>query len=98
MLGANIKDARRRNSLAVILESLERQPGNSFSAATGPAKRQVAIRLFADETVSVDDLMSGHRSQTCSRIKDECDGRFVLIVQDTTEFDFTRRKAATGLG
>lgn len=98
MLGANVKDARRRNSLAVILQSLERQPGRSFSAATGPAGRQAATRLFADETVSVEDLMSGHRSQTCSRIKDECDGRFVLIVQDTTEFDFTRRKATTGLG
>ena len=45
MSGANIKDARRRKSLASILGSIESQPGISFSAATGPAKRQAAIRL-----------------------------------------------------
>jgi len=98
MLGAEIKDKRRRKSMAAILSNLEQQPSLSFSAAAGPAKRQAAHRLFKHEQVEVEHLLAGHYTQTQKRIQAECEGGLLLVVQDTTEFDFTGLKATGGLG
>jgi hypothetical protein len=98
MLKSKIKDLRRRKSMATILNNLAERPGLSFSAAAGSAKRQAAHRLFSDEAVTISDLLSGHYQQSRARIEEECRGGLVLIVQDTTEFSFTKLKATTGLG
>jgi hypothetical protein len=98
MKTARIKDARRRKSMANVLENLAERPSESFSAAAGPAGRQAAQRLFSQETIQVSHLLAGHYQQTIARIGSECRGGLVLVVQDTTEFDFTGHKATKGLG
>jgi hypothetical protein len=74
---------------------LAADPQASFSAACGPAGRQAARRLFRRQDTSVTSLLQGHYTQTAQR----CAALpFVLVVQDTTELDYTGRPATTGLG
>lgn len=106
MMGANVHDARRRDSLAEMLNSVSEKPGVSFSAAVGPAKRQAFHRLCAIKTedenevpiVLISDLLSGHFEQTLSRVKEECRGGLVLAIQDTSHFNFNGLKMTVGLG
>lgn len=98
MLGSDIKDLRRRKSMAMVLNNLAERPGLSFSAAAGSAKRQAAHRIFADEEVTVADLLAGHFEQTQARIQADCGRGLLLMVQDTCEFSFTPLKCTSGLG
>jgi hypothetical protein len=47
------------------------------------------------ETVSVESILSGHRQRTLARLT-EC--KRVLVVQDTTDLDFSDRLHCNGLG
>jgi len=98
MTNANIKDARRRKSMAMVLANVARQPGVAFTAAAGHGGRQAAHRLFSDEQLTIPDLLGGHYEQTVKRIHSEAGSNLILVVQDTTEFDFTGLKKASGLG
>lgn len=103
---ASVKDARRRNSLAVALYGLAEKPSAPFSTAVGPAKRQAMRRLFSSETegeqgngrVEVSDLLSGHTGETRSRIAEDTRGGLILLVQDTTMYNFAGLKGTEGLG
>ena len=106
MMGAKVFDARRRASLAVALLGLADNPGTSFSAAVGPAKRQAIRRMFSSEKegaghngrIEISDLMAGHVEQTRSRIETEASGGLILMIQDTSQYSFNGLHAATGLG
>jgi hypothetical protein len=106
MNGAQIPNSRRRNNTALILSGLVENPSLSFSAAVGPATRQAFRRLCkvkcgADESakpLDYSDVLSGHVDQSRSRILAECHGDLVLLVQDTTMFNFAGLKGSTGLG
>jgi hypothetical protein len=98
MIASGVRDARRRKSAADVLSSIVKRPGVSFSVAAGHAKRQAMHRLFEDEQVTVASLLSGHNAQTVARIKAECGGGLVLVIQDTVEYDYSNLKATTGLG
>ena len=97
--GARISNTRRRNNMASVLAKLAEKPGTSFSAAVGPAKRQAFHRLCtAAETVTSDDFLEGHYEQTRFRIDQETRGGLVLLVQDTTMFNFSGLKKVPDLG
>ena len=106
MMGAKVHDARRRNSLANMLNSLAEKPGVSFSAAVGPASRQAFHRICSIGTgderdavkVGVSDVLAGHVGEAIARVKEETRGGLILVAQDTTHFDFNGLKKTTGLG
>jgi hypothetical protein len=106
MMGANVFDARRRASLAVALLGLADNPGTSFSAAVGPAKRQAIRRMFSsekegkdhNERIEISDVLAGHSEQTRSRIKTGSSDGLVLMIQDTCQYSFNGLHMATGLG
>src|ERR1700722_19793356 len=106
MMGANVFDARRRASLAVALLGLADNPGTSFSAAVGPAKRQAIRRLFSsekegkdhNERIEISDVLAGHFEQTRSRIRTQSSDGLVLMIQDTCQYSFNGLHMATGLG
>lgn len=85
-------DARLRR----LLERKWQRPGESLSAA-GHAEAMAASRFFAHGKVSAEKILAVHRASTLERVR--CGGhQRVLLVQDTTECDYSSRKKLVGTG
>lgn len=98
-VGAQLFDRRRNRAVACLLESLFSYHDGSFSASVGSAGRQAAHRLFASEEIGPNDLLSGHIAATAERARLAIKpGGRLLIVQDTTEFDYSHHLSTSGLG
>ncbi len=97
MAGAQLKDRRRNAAAARLLDRLFTQHCGSFSSTVGEAGRQAAHRLFESEEIAPNALLSGHVQATCARMRLE-PGKRVLILQDTTDFDYSNHRKTAGLG
>ena len=96
---ADFSDRRRNLCAARLFDRLMLQPSGSFSAAVGHDGRQAAHRLFASEEVTPKDMLSGHVAATVQRTREACASeKWLLIVQDTTDLDYSNHKKTTGLG
>ena len=96
---AQVWDRRCLKSLSRMADRLARSSGNSFSQACGHSLRQSAHRIFAHPTTSVMGMIAGHGEQTRRRCAEEtAAGNRILVVQDTTDFDYSKHFAAEGLG
>lgn len=93
--GARLGDRRRNAAWARILTALVGSLGRSWSAALGQATRQAASGLFGRPGVAVAGLLAGHYQATAER----CAAHpLVLVSQDSTCFNYTRRRKLPGLG
>jgi hypothetical protein len=95
MSGAQVWDNRCRRSLTNICYSLAENSGLSLSAALGSRLRQSAHRITGHQTTTPHDLLAGHRRETLARCAEH---PLVLMVQDSTTYNFTDHKSTTGLG
>lgn len=65
-------------------------PRESIPTATQASKEtKAAYRLFDNENVTMPKIIAAHAEQTIRRIAEQ---RVVLILQDTTELDFSAKK------
>lgn len=88
VLGADFGDKRLDKRLGKVIEELGAKPTLSIPAAThARAEMEAAYRFFDNDKVSPNKILAPHIVATRERIS-QCD--FVLLVQDTTELDFTR--------
>jgi hypothetical protein len=94
---ADLKDERLNARLAAVLSALGERPTASIPAATaGFNETRAAYRLFDNDKVTFDRVMEPHAAETLKRIAQQS---VVLLVQDTTELDFTRPQVTmTGAG
>jgi hypothetical protein len=92
-------DPRRTRRLVKIVREQAAQPSSSYSqAASGNRHALKGYYRFLNnqrEDLNLDSLLQSHRTQTIRRMKREST---VLIVQDTTELNFSTRWACEGLG
>jgi hypothetical protein len=92
-------DPRRTQRLVKIVCDQATQPGGSYSQAAGGNRHDLKgyFRFLNTEReeVNPEGLLQAHRTQTIRRMKKE---KTVLIVQDTTELNFTSRSKCEGLG
>lgn len=92
-------DPRRTRRLVKIVRDQAAQPSGSYSQAAGGNRYDLKgyYRFLNTEREEVDPegLLQAHRTQTIRRMKKE---QTVLIVQDTTELNFTSRSKCEGLG
>lgn len=95
MGAAKVRDQRSRLVLGDLCERLAENPETSFSSAVGPAGRQAARRVFRRKDSAVTSLLAGHYQATAARCRQQ---ELVLVAQDTTEFNYARHPATTGLG
>lgn len=96
MSGCDLGDERLDRRAAVLLERLADQPQLSIPAACkGLAETTAAYRFFDNERVSPEQMLRPHLEATLRRMKDY---QRVLLVQDTTELDFTGRAGGAELG
>lgn len=92
-------DPRRTRRLVKIVGDQAAQPGGSYSQASGgnryDLKGYYRFLNSGREELNLEHLLQTHRPQTIRRMKREST---VLIVQDTTELNFSTRSACEGLG
>ena len=92
-------DPRRTRRLVKIVGDQAAQPSGSYSQAAGGSR--YALKGYyrflnsGREEVNLESLLQTHRRQTIRRMRREST---VLIVQDTTELNFSTRSACAGLG
>ena len=92
-------DPRRTRRLVKIVGDQAAQPSGSYSQAAGghrhALKGYYRFLNSAREELNLESLLQTHRTQTIRRMKREST---VLVVQDTTELNFSTRSACEGLG
>lgn len=95
--GANFGDGRLDVRLQTIAEEFASQPNLSIPAATsGRAEMEAAYRFFNNDKVTPAKILQPHFQATRKRIAEQ---DTVLLVQDTTELDYTRpEKQVRGAG
>jgi Transposase DNA-binding/Transposase Tn5 dimerisation domain len=97
MQTVDLKDRRLNERLMAVLSALGERPTASIPAACGGYNEMLAAyRLFDNEKVTCEAILAPHADQTLQRIAAQ---PVVLLVQDTTELDFTRpQDQMTGAG
>jgi Transposase DNA-binding/Transposase Tn5 dimerisation domain len=96
LLDSDLGDVRRTDRLIAMVEALSRRPEASPLVALGdPHQAKAAYRFWDSEPCTVAGILSGHVRRTHQRCA-ACDE--VLVVQDSTEFNYTSHRAASGLG
>lgn len=93
--GISLGDERLNQRSRKVIEALAANPESSINAAmNGWADTQAAYRLFNNPNVSPGQILEAHRQATQRRI---CEHPVVLLVQDTTELDYTEHPTRDAL-
>jgi len=91
-----INDKRIRNRLSKTIDQLSQYPNHSIpQACKKPAEIKGAYRLLDNKKVTPDGILSGHKEATKTRMAEH---KIVLLVQDTTDFNYTRSSSVKGMG
>ena len=95
LTGISLGDERLNQRSRRVIEALAANPEASINAATnGWADTQATYRLFNNPNVTPEQILRPHREATTRRI---CEHPVVLLVQDTTELDYTSHPAKDAL-
>ncbi len=93
---ADLGDKRLLKRMKLILKRLTESSKESIkSAFKGWAEVVGAYRFFDNEKTSVAGILKPHQDATLERVKEF---KRVLVVQDTTELDYTTKKKLEGKG
>lgn len=93
---ADLGDARLNRRLVKIVEKAAAHPESSVpEASDGWAETKATYRFWDLKQVTPEAIRRAHTESTAERVG-ACST--VLVVQDTTNLDFTRHAAVTGLG
>lgn len=93
---SNFNDERLHKRYKKLLGSFASSPNKSIPGTFKSwGETLSAYRFFNNKDVSVEGILSPHKLATIERIKQES---IVLIPQDTSEIDFSKRQAITGMG
>src|SRR5579883_2041842 len=92
---ADLGDARLTQRLGTLIDSLADRPGESFPKALNDAELEAAYRFFANPNVTPDAILAPHFRQTALRASRHRD---VVVVHDTTQFEFGGDLKRDGLG
>ena len=92
----DLGDQRRTQRLVKIVEDLVAQPNASVpQASRDNAAMQGMYDLWSNRRIPPGDILSGHTGRTVERCEEHST---VLMIQDTTELDFSTHKSTRGLG
>jgi len=93
---ADLGDRRLKERLKVVASRIFDKPQASIkSALRGWAEVIGAYRLFNNRNVTVEAVLAPHRDAVLERVKEH---QRVLVVQDTSELDYTTKSKLKGKG
>ena len=96
LAGADLGDARLNRRLQKIVQALSTQPEASVPQASGAwAATKATYRFWDHEALTADAILAPHVAQTTARCQAQAR---VLVVQDTSVFNFSAHPATRGLG
>lgn len=94
--GVQLGDRRRTNRLLTVAAGMMRRPAETLpNQLRGRASTTAAYRLLAQDELTHPVLLMPHFEQTRTAAAKH---DIVLLVQDTTQLDYTNHPATTGLG
>lgn len=93
--GAEIGDERLARRLCLLGERLADRPNETFPKAFDDAELEAAYRFFGNEKVTPDGILAPHFRQTVRRASELSQ---VIVVHDTTAFEFDGEVKRSGLG
>lgn len=92
---AELGDERLNRRLGLLADRLAERPGESFPKALDDAELEAAYRFFGNERVSPTAILAPHFRQSARRAAGHAQ---VLVVHDTTQFEFPGQAKRPGLG
>lgn len=93
---AQLVDERLTKRLIMITEDFYQQPNASIPQASGtPSRMKATYRFFANEDITVEQMLEAHRHRTSQRCADQST---VLMLNDTSMLNFSTHPATEGLG
>lgn len=94
--GIALGDERRNSRVLQLAASMAQTPGESLRASCGGWSEAIGgFRLLHSPAVTPEKILAPHRQATLKRAA-HC--RHLLLVDDTTELDYTSHKALEGAG
>jgi Transposase DNA-binding len=91
----DLGDARLNRRLLKLADSVADRPGESFPKALDDAELEAAYRFFGNDQVTPEAILAPHVRQSARRAADL---DRVLVVHDTTAFEFGGQTKRDGLG
>ena len=91
----DLGDERLNRRLVVLADSLAGRPAESFPSLLDDAELEAAYRFFGNEQVAPEAILAPHLRQSALRAA-RCSR--VLVVHDTTQFEFPGHVKRRGLG
>lgn len=92
---ADLGDERLNRRLGLLAEQLAKRPGESFPKALDDAELEAAYRFFGNDRVAPEDILAPPFRQSARRAAEQ---ERVLVIHDTTQFDFPGSSKRKGLG
>ena len=88
LTGIKLRDKRLSKQSKKIIEGLSANPEASINASFKThSETQAAYRFFSNDAVSPEEIHHPHREATIGRMQEQ---PVVLLVQDTTELNYTK--------
>jgi hypothetical protein len=91
----DLGDERLNRRLGLLADQLARRPGESFPNALDDAELEAAYRFFGNDRVTPEAILAPHFRQSALRAAKH---ERVLVVHDTTQFEFPGISKRQGLG
>lgn len=93
-----LPDKRLRRRMGQMVEQISRAPDKTLPEIFGEWKdTKAAYRFLDNERVTHGELVKGQAADTYQRIS-EREEKLVLLVQDSTDFDFSHHRGSQGMG
>ena len=92
----DLGDERRKKRLIELAGQRAKKPNASIAECCGSkAGTKAAYRLLGNEDIEAERIIESHAKVTIERA---AGAEVILAIQDTTQLDYTKHKATTGLG
>jgi len=88
-------DERLNRRLGFLADLVAQRPAAGFPTVLDDAELEAAYRFFGNDRVTPEAILAPHLRQSARRA---CEQQDVLVVHDTTEFQFGGQKKREGLG
>jgi hypothetical protein len=92
---SDLGDERLNRRLGLLADQLAERPGESFPNALDDGQLEAAYRFFGNDRVSLGAILAPHFRQSARRAAQH---ERVLVLHDTTQFEFQGTRSARGLG
>jgi hypothetical protein len=94
----DLRDQRLNKRLVKLVDDLLHAPESSVPVASGDwAATKAAYRFWDNPRVDPEDIRAAHAAVTLERLENYRH-ELILVIQDTTSFDFTDHPDTAGLG